>query len=88
MFRSHPYGHNFCLNFYRYGFAAVIGTWASICLSISAGEYDDILPWPVSKTIQIKVHDQMNPLNTWSQIIESKELTKPTANEYSTVPTI
>ena len=57
-------------------------------LSISAGEYDDILPWPVSKTIQIKVRDQMNTLNTWSQIIESKELTKSTANEYSTVPTI
>ena len=82
IFRSHPYGYNFYLNFYPHGFAAAIGTWASISLSISAGEYDDILPWPVSKTIQIKVRDQMNPLDTWSQIIESKELTKPTANEY------
>ena len=88
IFRSHPYGYNFYLNFYPYGFAAAIGTWASISLSISAGEYDDILPWPVSKTIQIKVHDQLNPLNTWSQIIDSKELTKQTADEYSTVPTI
>ena len=88
IFRSHPYGYNFYLNFYPYGFAAAIGTWASISLSISAGEYDDILPWPVSKTIQIKVRDQLNPLNTWSQIIDSKELTKPTADEYSTVPTI
>ena len=51
IFRSHPYGSNFYLNFYPYGFAAVIGTWASISLSISAGEYDNILPWPVSKTI-------------------------------------
>ena len=57
-------------------------------LFLSAGDYDDILPWPVSKTIQIKVRDQMNPLIIWSQIIESKKLTKPTANEYSTVPTI
>ena len=61
---------------------------ASFSLSISAGECDDILPWPVSKTIQIKVRDQRNSLNTWSQTIESKELTKPTANEYSTVPTV
>ena len=44
IFRSHPYGYNFCSNSYPYGFAAAIGTWASISLSISAGEYDDILP--------------------------------------------
>ena len=88
IFRSHPYGYNFYLNFYPYGFAAAIGAWASISISISAGEYDDILPWPVSKTIQIKVRDQLNPLNTWSQTIESKELTKPTSTEYSTIPTV
>ena len=87
-FRSHPYGHNFFFNFYPYGFAAAIGTWASISLSISAGEYDDIRPWPVSKTIQVKVPDQLNLLNSWSQTIKSKELTKPTANEDSTVPTV
>ena len=68
--------------------AAAIVTWASISLSISAGEYDDILPWPDSKTIQIKKCDQLNPLITWSQTIESKEITKHTANEYSTVPTV
>ena len=88
IFRSHPYGHNFYSNFYPYGFAAAIGTWVSISLSISAGEYDDILPWPVSKTIQIKVRDQLNPLNTWNQTVESKEITKPTSTEYSTVPTV
>ena len=83
--RSHPYGYNFYLIFYPHGFAAAIGTWASISLSISAGEYDDILPWPVSKTIQIKVRDQLNPLNNWSQTIESKELTKPTSTEFPSV---
>ena len=88
IFRSHPYGYNFCLKLYPYGFAAAIGTWASIFLSISAGEYDDILPWPVSKTIQMKVRDQLNPPDTWSQTIESKELTRPTSAEFSTVPTV
>ena len=39
IFRSHPYGYNFCLKLYPYGFAAAIGTWASISLSISAGEW-------------------------------------------------
>ena len=53
-----------------------------------AGEYGDILLWPVSKTIQIKVRDQLNPLNAWSQTIESKELTRPNSVELSTVPTV
>ena len=88
IFRSQPYGYNFYLKLYPCGFAAAIGTWASISLSISAGEYDDILPWPVSKTMQIRVRDQLNPPNTWSQTIESKELNKPTSTECSTVPTV
>ena len=44
IFRSHPFGQNFYLNYYLYGFAAAIGTWASISLSTTAGEYDDSLP--------------------------------------------
>ena len=88
IFSSHPYGYSFYLNFHPYGFAAAIGTWVSISVSLSAGEYDNILPWEVSKTIRIKVRDQLNSLSTWSQTIESKVLTKPTVNEYSTVPTV
>ena len=64
------------------------GTWVSISLSISVGEYDDILHWPVSKTIQIKVRDQLNPLNVWSQTIEPRELTRPTTADFSIVPTV
>ena len=88
IFRSHPYGYNIYLNLYLYGFAAANGTWMSLSLSISAGEYDDILPWPISKTIQIKVRDQLNALNTWSQTIEPRELTRPTTTDFSTVPTV
>ena len=88
LFRSHPYGYNFYLDLYPYGFAAAVGTWLSLSLSISPGESDDILPWPVSKTIQIKVRDQLNPLIVWSQIIEPGELTRPTTSDFSTVPTV
>ena len=88
IFPSHPCGYNFYLYLFPYGFAAAIGTWASISLSISAAQYDDVLPWLVWKTIQIKVRDQLNPLNTWSQTIESKELTRPTSVEFSAVPTV
>ena len=88
LFRSHPYGYNFYLELYPYGFTAAIGTWLSLSPSISPGEYHDILPWPVSKTIQIKVRDQLNPLNVWSQTIERGELTRPTISDFSTVPTV
>ena len=88
VFRSHPSGYNFYLNLYPYGFAAAIGTWLSLSISVSPGEYDDILPWPVSKTIQIKVRDQLNHLNVWSQTIEPRELTRPTTADFSTVPTV
>ena len=88
IFRSHSYGYNFYLNLYPYGFAAAIGTWMSLSHSVSAGEYDDILTWPISKTIQIKVRDQLNPLNAWSQTIEPRELTRPTTTDFSTVPTV
>ena len=88
IFRSHPYGYNFYLNLYPYGFAAAIGTWMSLSLSVSAGENDDILTWPISRTIQIKVRDQLNPLNACSQTIEPRELTRPTITDFSTVPTV
>ena len=87
-FSLHPYGSKFYMNLYPYGFAAAIGTWASISLSISAGEFDDNLPWPISKTIQIKVLNQLNLLNAWNQTIESKELTRPNSADFSTVPTV
>ena len=44
IFCSQPYGYNFYLNLYPYGFAAAIATWASLSLSKSTGEYGDILP--------------------------------------------
>ena len=35
VFRSHPYGYNFYLNLYPYGFAAAIGTWISLSQFLS-----------------------------------------------------
>ena len=76
------------MKLYPYGFAAVIETWASISPSIYVGENDVILARRVSKTTQIKVHDQLNHLDAWNQTIESKELTRPTSADFSTVPTV
>ena len=61
-FCSHIYGCQFYLIFYSFGFAAAIGKGVPISLPISVGEYDDILPWSVSKIIQIKVRDKLEPV--------------------------
>ena len=58
-FRFHPYGYNFYLNLFSYGFTAAVRTRASISFFVTAGEHDDIL---VSRTIQIIVREQLNPL--------------------------
>ena len=73
---------------YSFGFAAAIGKWVRIFLPISVGEYDDILPWSVSRILQIKVRDKLDPVNARSQIIESKELPGPTSADFSAVPTV
>ena len=73
---------------YSFGFAAAIGKWVRIFLPIAVGEYDDILPWSVSRILQIKVRDKLDPVNAWSQTIESKELPGPTSADFSAVPTV
>ena len=87
-FRSHSYGYSFYLNLYPYAFAAAIGTWVSVSLSISAAYNDEILPWPVSNTIQLKFRDQLHPLNAWRETIDARETTPPTSTNSSTTPTV
>ena len=88
IFHHHAYGFNFYPNLYPFGFAVAMGTWVSVSLSFSAVDDDDILPWRVSKTIQVKIHDRLNPLNAWSQTIESKKITRLTSADFFTVPTV
>ena len=59
-FRSHPYGYKFYLIFYFFGFAVSIGKWVFISLPVTVGEFDDIMPWSVSKIIQIKCRDKLH----------------------------
>ena len=65
-FRFRKYGYNIYLNLYPDGFAAAIDTWAAISFYISTGDYDDILPWPLSEKIHFKIRDQLQPLITAS----------------------
>ena len=73
---------------YSFGFSAAVGKCVSIFLPISVGEDDDILPWSVSRIIQIKVRDKLDPVDAWSPTIESNELPGPTSADFSAVPTV
>ena len=48
--RFHPYRQKFYLNLYPYGFVAAIGTWVSVSLFVSPGDYDDIWLWPFQRS--------------------------------------
>ena len=73
IFRSHPCGKNFNLHMYPYRFVAAFGTWVSVPLSIFSRDCDDISPWPLSKTIQLRLRDQLDLLKARSWTIEAKE---------------
>ena len=64
MYRTHPYGYNFFVQFYPYGLEAAAGNHASIMFALFPGEYDGLLKWPFSRTIHLSVRDQLDPQNT------------------------
>ena len=66
VYRTHPYGYNFFVQFYPYGLEAAAGNHASIMFALFPGDYDGLLKWPFSKTIHLSVHKQLGPLNTWT----------------------
>ena len=66
VYRTHPYGYNFFVQFYPYGLGSAAGNHASIMSASFPGDYDGLLTWPFSKTIHISVRDQLDPQNTWT----------------------
>ena len=66
VYRTHPYGYNFFVQFYPYGLEAAAGNHASIMFALFPGDYDGLLTWPFPKTIHLSVRDQLDPQNTWT----------------------
>ena len=66
VYRTHPYGYNFFIQFYPYGLDAAAGNHASIMFALFPGDYDGLLKWPFSKTIHLSVRDQLDSQNTWT----------------------
>ena len=79
---------SFFLSLYPHRFAAAFGTWVSVSISISTSDYDDILLWPLSKTIQLKNRHETDPLNAWTQTIESKGFISPSSTDFTAIPIV
>ena len=69
LFRTHPHGYNFFINFYPYGIGPATGKCASILFTLFPGDFDNLLKWPFSKLIHIGIRDQLDPMNTWMKTI-------------------
>ena len=65
VYRTHPHGYNFFVQFYPSGLDYAAGNHASFMFALFPGDYDGLLTWPIPKTIQLSVHDQLNPQNNW-----------------------
>ena len=73
VYRTHPYGYNFFVQFYPYGLDSAAGNHASIMFAIFPGDYDGLLAWPFPKTIHLSVRDQFDPQNTWTITLAPSE---------------
>ena len=68
--RTHPHGYNFFIKLYPYGIGPATGKCASVLFALFPGDYDNLLQWPFTKTIQIGIRDQLDPMNTWMNTIQ------------------
>ena len=66
VYRTHPHGYNFFIQFYPYGLDSAAGKYASIIFALFPGDYDDFLTWPFPKIFRLSVLDQLNPQNKWA----------------------
>ena len=88
VYRTHPYGYNFFVQFYTYGLDSAAGNRASIMFALFPGGYDGLLTWPFPKTINLSVRDQLDPQNTWTitfALSEKISFRRPTREPVTTL---
>ena len=76
-FRSQPYGYSFFFRAYPYGCGSAIGRQMSITISLIAGTFDDVLSWPLKRTIQNSVSRQDNSGLFWTNLLKTIDKTTP-----------
>ena len=66
VYRTHPPGYNFFVQFYPYGLVFAPGSHASIIFTLFPGDYEVLLTWPFPKMIHLSVRDQLDRQNKWT----------------------
>ena len=83
VFRAHPYGYNFIIQFHPYGVDARAGQFATLIFAFFLGDYGGLLRWPFPKAIHRSLRDQLDPLNAWTQTIQPTQeppFSRPTSS--------
>ena len=75
VYRTHPHGYNFFIQFYPYGLNAAAVNHASIMFALFPDDYDDLLTWPFPKTIHLSVCDQLDHQKKWAITFTPSERT-------------
>ena len=73
IFRTHPHGYNFFINFYPFCLGPAAGKCASNLFTPFPGNYNSLLQWPFSKVIHIGIRDKLDALNTWTITVRPDE---------------
>ena len=87
VYRTHPHGYNFFVQFYPCGLNAAAGNHASIMFASFPGDYDGLLTWPFHETVHLSVCDQLDPQNKWTINFTPSEKTsfrRPTREPHPT----
>ena len=71
VFRTHPYGYNLIIRLYRYKFDTVERQLATLIIAFFPGDFDGLLRWPFPKVIHLSLRVKLDPLNAWTQTIQS-----------------
>ena len=80
-FYSSPHGYRVCLRAYLNGDGSGRGTHVSLYIVVMKSEYDDLLTWPFSHTVQLSLINQVDPLNT-SRSISHKFSPNPASSSF------
>ena len=88
VYRTHPHGYTFLIQFFPYGLNAAAGNHASILFALFPGDYDGLLTWPFPKTIHLSVCDQLDTQHKWTTTFTPSERTpfrRPTREPHPTL---
>ena len=76
-FLSKPYGYPFVIRAFPCRCGPALAKSMSITISLIAGPFDDILPWPFKGSIQIIVFRQDNSGLIWTNVLKKNDKTTP-----------